>query len=150
MGDEVQIERTRSIDQVAAAAECGFDAAQRRQGLARRQRRLDKSQTIEVVRLPRVRPGGRAPPRRSRHQLEPGGRKIVQRRLQQGLARAKPPSQATPKSDQDGVVEHFNKAFEIMTFYPTDRIALFIDGANLYSAAKSLGFDIDYKKLLAE
>src|ERR1700743_409460 len=37
-----------------------------------------------------------------------------------------------------------------MAFYPTDRLALFIDGANLYSAAKSLGFDIDYKKLLAE
>jgi len=37
-----------------------------------------------------------------------------------------------------------------MTFYPNDRIALFIDGANLYSAAKNLGFDIDYKKLLAE
>ena len=29
-----------------------------------------------------------------------------------------------------------------MTFYPTDRLALFIDGANLYSAAKGLGFDI--------
>lgn len=37
-----------------------------------------------------------------------------------------------------------------MTFYPTDRLALFIDGANLYSAAKSLGFDIDYRKLLEE
>jgi len=37
-----------------------------------------------------------------------------------------------------------------MTFYPTDRLALFIDGANLYSASKGLGFDIDYKKLLAE
>ncbi len=37
-----------------------------------------------------------------------------------------------------------------MTFYPTDRMALFIDGANLYSAAKSLGFDIDYRKLLDE
>ncbi len=37
-----------------------------------------------------------------------------------------------------------------MTFYPTDRLALFIDGANLYSAAKGLGFDIDYKKLLEE
>ena len=37
-----------------------------------------------------------------------------------------------------------------MTFYPTDRIALFIDGANLYSAAKSLNFDIAYKKLLDE
>ncbi len=37
-----------------------------------------------------------------------------------------------------------------MTFYPTDRLALFIDGANLYSAVKNLNFDIDYKKLLEE
>lgn len=37
-----------------------------------------------------------------------------------------------------------------MTFYPTDRLALFIDGANLYSQAKALGFDIDYRKLLDE
>ena len=29
-----------------------------------------------------------------------------------------------------------------------ERIALFIDGSNLYAAARSLGFDIDYKKLL--
>ena len=35
-------------------------------------------------------------------------------------------------------------------FYRDDRIALFIDGSNLYSAARSLGFDIDYKKLLSE
>ena len=32
----------------------------------------------------------------------------------------------------------------------SDRIALFIDGANLYATAKSLGFDIDYKRLLKE
>lgn len=30
------------------------------------------------------------------------------------------------------------------------RIALFIDGANLYATARSLGFDIDYKRLLKE
>ncbi|KQT11809.1 labA-like protein [Methylobacterium sp. Leaf399] len=30
------------------------------------------------------------------------------------------------------------------------RSALFIDGANLYAATKTLGFDIDYKKLLKE
>src|SRR5664279_836466 len=35
-------------------------------------------------------------------------------------------------------------------FDPREKIALFIDGANLYAAAKSLGFDIDYKKLLQE
>lgn len=34
--------------------------------------------------------------------------------------------------------------------YPEDRTALFIDGANLYSAARGLQFDIDYRKLLAE
>ena len=33
---------------------------------------------------------------------------------------------------------------------PGEKIALFIDGANLYATAKSLGFDIDYKKLLNE
>jgi uncharacterized LabA/DUF88 family protein len=31
-----------------------------------------------------------------------------------------------------------------------EKIALFIDGANLYNATKSLGFDIDYKRLLQE
>jgi len=35
-----------------------------------------------------------------------------------------------------------------MKFYPTERVALFIDGANLYAAARALGFDIDYKRLL--
>jgi uncharacterized LabA/DUF88 family protein len=30
------------------------------------------------------------------------------------------------------------------------KIAVFIDGANLYATAKALGFDIDYKKLLNE
>ncbi|MDE3122577.1 MAG: NYN domain-containing protein [Paracoccaceae bacterium] len=35
-------------------------------------------------------------------------------------------------------------------FYKDDRLALFIDGANLYAAAKALGFDIDYKLLRQE
>jgi uncharacterized LabA/DUF88 family protein len=37
-----------------------------------------------------------------------------------------------------------------MLFYPQEKLALFIDGANLYSTARALGFDIDYKKLLTE
>ncbi len=37
-----------------------------------------------------------------------------------------------------------------MTFYPNERIALFIDGANLYATAKGLGFDIDWRRLLDE
>src|SRR6202166_3495946 len=32
----------------------------------------------------------------------------------------------------------------------TEKLALFIDGANLYATAKALGFDIDYKRLLRE
>lgn len=35
-----------------------------------------------------------------------------------------------------------------MIFYKEERLALFIDGANLYAAARALGFDIDYKRLL--
>ena len=35
-----------------------------------------------------------------------------------------------------------------MKFYPQERVALFIDGANLYATARALGFDIDYKRLL--
>src|SRR3954465_10444346 len=30
-----------------------------------------------------------------------------------------------------------------------ERVALFIDGANLYAASRTLGFDVDYKNLLA-
>lgn len=37
-----------------------------------------------------------------------------------------------------------------MAFYKDERIALFIDGANFYSAAKSLSLEIDFKKLLDE
>jgi len=37
----------------------------------------------------------------------------------------------------------------MMDFYPNERLAIFIDGANLYATAKALGFDIDYKRLLA-
>ncbi|WP_127523817.1 NYN domain-containing protein [Mesorhizobium sp. Z1-4] len=33
-------------------------------------------------------------------------------------------------------------------FDPREKIALFIDGANLYATSRSLGFDIDYRKLL--
>ena len=32
----------------------------------------------------------------------------------------------------------------------TEKIAVFIDGANLYATAKTLGFEIDYRRLLEE
>ncbi len=37
-----------------------------------------------------------------------------------------------------------------MPFYKDERLALFIDGANLYSAARALGLEIDFRKLLKE
>ncbi len=35
-------------------------------------------------------------------------------------------------------------------FYKDERLALFVDGANLYAASRTLGFDIDYKLLRGE
>jgi uncharacterized LabA/DUF88 family protein len=35
-----------------------------------------------------------------------------------------------------------------MTFNPNDKIALFIDGANLHASIKALNFEINYKELL--
>lgn len=37
---------------------------------------------------------------------------------------------------------------ESLPFYSEDKLAIFIDGSNLYAAARSLEFDIDYRKLL--
>jgi uncharacterized LabA/DUF88 family protein len=35
-----------------------------------------------------------------------------------------------------------------MQLHPTERVALFIDGANLYSAARNLSLEMDFRKLL--
>ncbi len=37
-----------------------------------------------------------------------------------------------------------------MIFYKEERMAMFIDGANLYAASRGLGFDIDYKTIAEE
>ncbi|MET0545462.1 MAG: NYN domain-containing protein [Caulobacterales bacterium] len=37
-----------------------------------------------------------------------------------------------------------------MNFYPNERIAIFIDGANLYSTLRQIGLEVDYRKLLAQ
>ena len=34
-----------------------------------------------------------------------------------------------------------------MLFYPDEKLAIFIDGSNLFATAKSLNFDIDYSRL---
>lgn len=35
----------------------------------------------------------------------------------------------------------------MMYFHPNEKLALFIDGSNLFATAKALNFDIDYKRL---
>ena len=37
-----------------------------------------------------------------------------------------------------------------MAFYKDEKLALFIDGASLYSAARNLSLEIDFRKLLEE
>jgi uncharacterized LabA/DUF88 family protein len=44
--------------------------------------------------------------------------------------------------------ERHGRGLSTMHFYSSERVALFIDGANLYATSKALGFDIDYKRLL--
>ncbi len=41
-----------------------------------------------------------------------------------------------------------NNKIKDIPFYKDEKVALFIDGSNLYAAAKALEFDIDYKLLL--
>ena len=38
----------------------------------------------------------------------------------------------------------------MMSVSSTNRIALFIDGPNFYANAKTLGLDVDYKRILTE
>src|ERR1700761_8708829 len=49
---------------------------------------------------------------------------------------AEPEAESSPKTSFDFI------------FYKEERSAIFIDGANLYGAARALGFEIDYKLLL--
>lgn len=44
------------------------------------------------------------------------------------------------------ILQH-KEIYIFMRFHPNDRTALFIDGANFYGAAKSLNFDVDYRRL---
>jgi len=65
------------------------------------------------------------------------------------------PLSTSPKTEQRGKRNRKNLRQHIfwkehLMFYKDERLALFIDGSNLYAAAKALGFDIDYKLLRQE
>ena len=58
-----------------------------------------------------------------------------------------------PSNTEDN--QHLTKTIALrtekaITMKQTERVALFIDGANLYATSKALGFDIDYRRLLKE
>lgn len=46
------------------------------------------------------------------------------------------------------MVKSSNSPLSNIPFYAEEKLALFIDGSNLYAAARALEFDIDYRKLL--
>ena len=62
MGDQVKIENARRIDRWAPAAELTFYPVKRVKGLSRRQERLDKGQTVEIVRIGWIGPRFGPPP----------------------------------------------------------------------------------------
>ena len=46
------------------------------------------------------------------------------------------------------IIMNKNNNIGCIPFYSEEKVAIFIDGSNLYAAAKALDFDIDYKRLL--
>jgi uncharacterized LabA/DUF88 family protein len=57
---------------------------------------------------------------------------------------------ACSASQSNGRLSISQQRQPFMPHAESSRIALFIDGANLHSTAKALGFDIDYRRLLKE
>src|SRR5262249_46846397 len=138
-------------------AEGGLDPLQRGHHLPGVEPGADQGDGVEIGRLRRVGPGRRAPPARAGQGLQPLAPQLIVSLLQYGLHIPAFEGQIAAHRNDDGFIPvHLASSFDRlgrnfdMTFYPTDKIALFIDGANLYSAARGLNFDIDYKKLLDE
>lgn len=155
VSDQVEIQGPGSIELSAHAPEARLDTMQG----CKRRRRIKQGfhhrHTVQIGRPGWIRPSGGCPPRRARHHSETLRGKGLQRGFQQGFATRVGSRQITAERHDYGLVQAIliDRIFQglaALTFHPTDRLALFIDGANLYSAAKALGFDIDYRKLLDE
>src|SRR5437016_1035850 len=83
-----------------------------------------------------------------RHQFAPSTRTLpLQRRIARDLINDRTIDRP---SNRSGAPNNETKNGRPAMTVPGEKIALFIDGANLYATAKSLGFDIDYKRLLSE
>lgn len=154
MRDEIKVQGAGGVGRSPRPTETRLDAMEGGQSLGGRKRGAHECDAVQIFGPRRVRPGVRAPPARPRRHLKPLLRQSSQGGFQQGLATRIGSRQITAERYDDGLVQVIfsDLIFQgiTVTFYPTERIALFIDGANLYSAAKALGFDIDYRKLLDE
>src|SRR5690606_32158581 len=123
----------------------------------------DDRHPVQERRIGRIGPGLRRPPGGPRQHVDPLGAKSGQPRLQRLDAGRPCALVIAAQGDDDCVIQirrrfgrvvpgvhfldHSDGLIFFMTDHPDDRIALFIDGANLYSAARALNCDLDFKKL---
>ncbi len=65
------------------------------------------------------------------------------------LSRELSSKKKSPKGEKNPPLKDISKTLKIegIPFYKEDRVALFIDGANLYATARALNLDINYKNL---
>ena len=164
--DEVEIECAGSVPYAPHPAEFGLHLMQEAQQILRRKRRFDLRDRVHERRIGRSRPSLAYVEARHLRNLDPAFCQGGQRGADGFARRPRRRVKISAKRNQDhgpfppraaGVERphwarvHLQKRYfmeAIMLFYPQERIAIFVDGANLYGAAKGLQFDIDYKRLL--
>lgn len=83
IGDEVEIERARGVPGKALPVKRLFDGRKRLQNRHRGQRCLDKGDTVAILRVIRVGPGGGTPPARPGQHGQSRRREARQRRLKE-------------------------------------------------------------------
>jgi uncharacterized LabA/DUF88 family protein len=166
--EQIEVEGTRRVGDAAPAPKRGFYLVEFGQKCGRGEIGLDCSDGIDERRIIRIGPrctsvetgtlhnryasAGEFLKRRiKRCRRRAGwGRKVRSKRYKDhGLLFPIAADRPTPDPLESGHLQISIFTEDIkMLFYPQERIALFVDGANLYGAAKGLQFDIDYKRLL--
>lgn len=148
---DVEIERARPPTLAALAPEPGLDRPQRREQSPRIARTgLDFGYRVGVGGLLGAGRPGMAFPGRGHRQR----RQTLRAQRSKRLRKQRWPAntlkrQVGAQPDQRAPI-HSGPHMTLLErlIHPDERVALFIDGANLYSAAKALGVDLDYRKLL--
>jgi len=99
MGDEVEIKRARRIPGNPLPVEGLFDGRKRLQNGLRGHRRLDKSDSVAILRFIRVGPGGGAPPAGPGQHGQSRRREARQGRLEERLGGGVVAGQVAPEGD---------------------------------------------------